>query len=137
MGEHGGSMVVMPRFTLVNGKPLSELVSPEKADELAKRAVNGGAEIVAFLKTGSAFYAPSASVAAMVEAIFLGSGKVMNCAAVLDGEYGLRNIVLGVPVQLGKGGIKEIITLPLDGQENARLQVSAEMVKAQIASLSL
>lgn len=73
----------------------------------------------------------------MVEAIFLGSGKVMNCAAVLDGEYGLRNIVLGVPVKLGKGGIKEIITLPLDGQENARLQASAEMVKVQIASLSL
>jgi len=137
MGEHGGSMVVMPRFTLVNGKPLSELVSAEKADELAKRAVNGGAEIVAFLKTGSAFYAPSASIAAMVEAIFTGSGKVMNCAAVLDGEYGLKNIVLGVPVKLGKGGIQEIITLPLDGAENARLLASAEVVKGQIAALSL
>jgi len=104
---------------------------------VAKRAVNGGAEIVAFLKTGSAFYAPSASIAAMVEAIFTGSGKVMNCAAVLDGEYGLKNIVLGVPVKLGKGGIQEIITLPLDGAENARLLASAEVVKGQIAALSL
>ncbi|PPD58648.1 malate dehydrogenase [Dehalogenimonas etheniformans] len=135
MGEHGGSMVVYPRFTIVNGKPLSELVDDSKQKTLAERTVNGGAEIVSIMKTSSAFYAPSASVAHMVSAVATDSGMIMNCAALLDGEYGLSDVVIGVPVELGRGGIKKIVELPLNAEELAALKVSAEAVRKTISAL--
>ncbi|MEN8613837.1 malate dehydrogenase [Dehalogenimonas sp. THU2] len=137
MGEHGGSMVVYPRFTTVNGKPLADLVDEEKQKALAERTVNGGAEIVGYLKTGSAFYAPSASVAHMVKAVVTGSGVQMNCAAYLDGEYGLSDVVVGVPVKLGRTGIQEIVELPLNDDESATLKTSAEAVRKTITALNL
>jgi malate dehydrogenase len=137
MGEHGGSMVVYPRFTTVNGKPLAKLVDEEKQKALAERTVNGGAEIVGYLKTGSAFYAPSASVAHMVNAVVTGSGAQMNCAAYLDGEYGLSDVVVGVPVKLGRAGIQEIVELPLNDAESAALKASAEAVRKTITALNL
>ncbi len=137
MGEHGGSMVVYPRFTTVKGKPLSELVDETKQKALAERTVNGGAEIVAIMKTSSAFYAPSASVAHMVNAVVADSGSQMNCAALLDGEYGLTDVVIGVPVKLGRGGIQQIIEIPLNVEEAAALKVSAEAVRKLIAALGL
>ncbi|MEL7562376.1 malate dehydrogenase [Dehalogenimonas sp. 4OHTPN] len=137
MGEHGGSMVVYPRFTTVKGKPLSELVDEAKQKALAERTVDGGAEIVGFLKTGSAFYAPSASIAHMVNAVVADSGTRMNCAACLDGEYGLSDVVLGVPVRLGRRGIQDIIELPLNAEESAALNASAEAVRKMIAALNL
>jgi malate dehydrogenase len=137
MGEHGGSMVVYPRFTTVNGKPLSELVDEAKQKALAERTVNGGAEIVAIMKTSSAFYAPSASVAHMVKAVATDSGTQMNCAAYIDGEYGLSDVVIGVPVKLGRGGIQQIIELPLNIEESAALKASAEAVRKLIAALNL
>ena len=135
MGEHGGSMVVFPRFTMVKGKPLSGLVDEPRQKGLAERTVNGGAEIVAIMKTSSAFYAPSASVAHMVNAVVTDSGAQMNCAACLDGEYGLSDVVIGVPVTLGRGGIKKILELPLDAEESAALKASAEAVRKTIAAL--
>ncbi|XUW99478.1 MAG: malate dehydrogenase [Dehalogenimonas sp.] len=135
MGEHGGSMVVYPRFTIVNGKSLSELVDDSKQQTLAERTVNGGAEIVSIMKTSSAFYAPSASIAHMVSAVATDSGMVMNCAALLDGEYGLSDVVIGVPVKLGRGGIKKIVELPLNAEELAALKVSAEAVRKTISAL--
>jgi malate dehydrogenase len=135
MGEHGGNMVVYPRFTTVKGKPLAELVDDAKQKALAERTVNGGAEIVSIMKTSSAFYAPSASVAYMVNAVVTDSGAQMNCAAYLDGEYGLSDVVIGVPVKLGRGGIKKIIELPLNAEEAAALKVSAEAVRKLIAAL--
>jgi malate dehydrogenase len=137
MGEHGGSMVVYPRFTLVKGKPLSELVDEAKQKALAERTVNGGAEIVAIMKTSSAFYAPSASVAHMVNAVVTDSGAQMNCAVYLDGEYGLSDVVVGVPVTLGRSGIRKVIELPLNSEEMAALKVSAESVRKMIAALTL
>jgi malate dehydrogenase len=137
MGEHGGNMVVYPRFTLVNGKPLSEIVDEAKQKALAERTVNGGAEIVAIMKTSSAFYAPSASVAHMVNAVVTDSGAQMNCAAYLEGEYGLSDVVVGVPVTLGRSGIRKIIELPLNSEELAALKVSAESVRKTIAALNL
>jgi len=135
MGEHGSSMVVYPRFTIVGGKPLSELVDEAKQKALAERTVNGGAEIVAIMKTSSAFYAPSASVAHMVTAVATDSGAMMNCAACLEGEYGLSDVVIGVPVKLGRAGIRKIIELPLNAEELAALKRSAEAVSKTIAAL--
>jgi malate dehydrogenase len=137
MGEHGGGMVVYPRFTMVKGKSLSALVDETKQKALAERTVNGGAEIVAIMKTSSAFYAPSASVAHMVSAVVTDSGAQMNCAAYLDGEYGLSDVVIGVPVKLGRGGIKKIIELPLNAEELAALKASAEAVHKTIVALNL
>jgi malate dehydrogenase len=136
MGEHGGSMVVYPRFTMVNGKPLSELIDDAKQKALAERTVNGGAEIVAIMKTSSAFYAPSAAVAYMINAVATDSGTLMNCAAYLEGEYGLSDVVISAPVKLGRGGIKKIIELPLNAEELAALKASAEAVRKTIAFLN-
>ncbi|AKG53962.1 malate dehydrogenase [Dehalogenimonas sp. WBC-2] len=137
MGEHGGSMVVYPRFTMVNGKPLSGLVDEVKQKALADRTVNGGAEIVSIMKTSSAFYAPSASVSYMVNAVASDSGAQMNCAAYLDGEYGLHDVVIGVPVRLGRTGIIKIIELPLNAGEKSALETSAETVRKTISALNL
>jgi len=135
LGEHGANMVVFPRFAKINGKPITELLSKEKVEELTQRAINGGAEIVGLLKTSSAFYAPSAATARMVEAILADTKEELPCATVLLGEYGIENTVIGVPVRLGKGGIQEIINLELTPTELKTLQQSAESVRRQILSI--
>jgi len=137
IGEHGGSMVVIPRLTMVDGKPLTELISPERARELSERTVNGGAEIVSYLKTGSAFYAPAASAAEMVEAVLDNSKEIINCSVYLDGEYNLEDVTIGVPVRLGSGGIEEIIQLELTDREQKALKSSADAVKEIIYKLDI
>jgi malate dehydrogenase len=135
LGEHGTSMVVFPRLARVKGKPITELLSKEAAERLVQRAVNGGAEIVGLLKTASAFYAPSAAAARMVAAIMQDKKEVLPCASVLDGEYGLKDVVIGMPVKLGKGGIKEVVDLKLSADELKTLAASADAVRKQIESI--
>ena len=135
MGEHGTNMVVFPRLAKVKGMPITEILPKETVDALIQRAVNGGAEIVGLLKTSSAFYAPSAAVARMVEAIIKDTSEILPCAAVLSGEYGLEDVVIGVPLKLGKDGIKEIIDLELTTNELEALAASAVAVKKQLDAI--
>jgi malate dehydrogenase len=137
LGAHGLNMVVIPRLTTVKGQPLTELLPPETIDKLVERTVHGGREIVDLLKTGSAFYAPSAGVARMAEAIIKDKKEVLPCAAVLDGEYGIKDSVIGVPLRLGKKGIEEIVELDLSAEEKQKLYDSAEGVKALIGKMGL
>jgi malate dehydrogenase len=137
LGAHGLNMVIIPRLTTVKGKPLTELLPRETIDKLVERTVHGGREIVDLLKTGSAFYAPSAGIARMAEAIVLDKKEVLPCAAVLDGEYGIKDSVIGVPVRLGKKGIEEIIELDLSAEEKQKLYDSAEGVKASIKTMGV
>jgi malate dehydrogenase len=137
LGQHGENMVVIPRLTTVEGEPLTKLLPQEIIDKLVERTVNAGAEIVKLLKTGSAFYAPSAGVAQMAEAIVLDTKEVLHCAALLDGEYGIKDSVIGVPVELGKGGIEQIIELELTTEEKQALNKSAEAVKELIVKVKL
>jgi malate dehydrogenase len=137
LGAHGLNMVIIPRLTTVKGKPLTELLPKETIDKLVERTVHGGREIVDLLKTGSAFYAPSAGVARMAEAIILDKKEVLPCAALLDGEYGIKGSVIGVPLRLGKKGIEEIIELDLSAEEKQRLYDSAEGVKVLIGKMGL
>jgi malate dehydrogenase len=137
LGAHGLNMVVIPQLTTVRGKPLTELLPKETIDKLVERTVHGGREIVDLLKTGSAFYAPSAGVARMAEAIVLDKKETLPCAALLDGEYGIKDSVIGVPVKLGKGGIEQIIEFDLSAQEKQLLYDSAEGVKELIKQLGL
>lgn len=130
LGAHGDQMVPLPRYTTVAGVPLTELLSKEKIDALVKRTRDGGAEVVNLLKTGSAFYAPSAAVAEMVDAILFDKKKVLPCIAYLEGEYGINGVYAGVPVKLGSKGIEEIVKLNLDAGELAALQKSGEAVRA-------
>lgn len=134
LGGHGDSMVPLPRLTAVNGTALDELLSGEKIEALVERTRNGGAEIVSHLKTGSAFYAPSAAVADMVKAIALDEHRVIPCSVRLEGEYGLSDVFLGVPCRLGRGGVEEIVELYLNEQESAALAESAAQVRATVAA---
>ncbi|MDR4466681.1 MAG: malate dehydrogenase [Nitrospira sp.] len=129
LGGHGDTMVPLPRYTTVKGRPVSELMSKEKLDAIVKRTRDGGAEIVSLLKTGSAFYAPSASAAAMVEAIHKDQKLVMPCAVLCEGEYGLKNVIVGVPVKLGRGGAEQIMEYELTSDERAALETSANAVR--------
>jgi malate dehydrogenase len=135
LGAHGRNMVVIPRLTMVKGKPLTELLPQETIDRLAERAIHGGREIVDLLKKGSAFYAPSAAVARMAEAIVRDKKEVLPCAALLEGEYGIKDSVIGVPVKLGKKGIEQIIELELTDEEKQKLYDSAEGVKELIKKM--
>jgi malate dehydrogenase len=137
LGAHGRNMVVVPRLTTVKGKPLTELLPQATIDKLVERTILGGREIVDLLKTGSAFYAPSASVARMAEAIVLDKKEILPCAALLEGEYGIKNSVIGVPVKLGKKGIEQIIELELAAEEKQALNTSAEGVKELIKKMGL
>jgi malate dehydrogenase len=137
LGAHGRNMVVVPRLTTVKGKPLTELLPQATIDKLVERTILGGREIVDLLKTGSAFYAPSASVARMAEAIVLDKKEILPCAALLEGEYGIKNSVIGVPVKLGKKGIEQIIELELAAEEKQALNSSAEGVKELIKKMGL
>ncbi len=129
LGGHGDTMVPITRLTNVSGIPLSELLDAETINALVTRTQNGGAEIVKYLKTGSAYYAPSASTVEMVESILKDKKKVLPCAAMLDGEYGLSGIFFGVPVKLGAGGIEKIYEVKLTDDEQAAITKSAAAVK--------
>ncbi len=135
LGGHGDTMVPLPGFTTVAGVPITELMSESAISRLVERTVNGGAEIVNLLKTGSAFYAPSAAVTNMVEAVIKDTKRIMPVCAYLDGEYGKNDIYLGVTAKLGTRGIEEIIELKLSGEEKKALDKSADAVKSGIASL--
>ena len=129
LGGHGDTMVPVPRYTTVAGIPVGELMPKDKLDAIIDRTRKGGAEIVNYLKTGSAFYAPSAAAVEMVEAIFYDRKKILPCTAYLEGEYGINGLFIGVPVKLGKNGIEEIIQIKLKSEEQAALQKSADSVK--------
>ena len=135
MGGHGDQMVPLPRFTTVAGIPIPQLLEPEVIERLVDRTRNGGAEIVAHLKTGSAYFAPAASVAEMVEAIVTDRKALAPCAAYLRGEYGIEDLFIGVPVLLGKNGIERIVQLELDESEMELLQKSAEAVGKGVQEL--
>lgn len=137
LGEHGKNMVIIPRLTKVKGKPLTGLLPRETIDKLVARTIEGGAEIVNLLKMGSAFYAPSAAVARMTEAIILNKKEVLSCAAYLDGEYDIKDTVIGVPVRLGKKGIEKIIELKLTEEEKQALNNSARAVQELIKTMKL
>jgi len=137
IGEHGKSMVVIPRLTLVKGAPITLLLPADKIAKLVNRTVNGGAEIVELLKTGSAFYAPSAALAEMAEAVILDKKRVFNCTVRLDGEYGLHNTVLGTPVKLGKGGAELVGEIGLTPEEKTALMNSAKVVQELIGVMKL
>ncbi len=135
LGGHGDSMVPLVRYTSVAGIPLTELMTAEKIEKLVKRTRDGGAEIVSLLKTGSAYYAPSASVVQMVEAIAKDKKRILPASAFLKGEYGMQDVVVGVPVKLGKNGIEEIIQIKLTDSEKNDLKKSADEVKANMAKV--
>jgi len=137
LGGHGDEMVPLPRYTTVSGIPLSHLLPKEKIDRLVDRARKGGAEIVNLLKTGSAFYAPSAAAVQMVEAILKDKKRILPCCVYLNGEYGLRDLCFGVPVKLGAHGVESIIELELTEAEKALVAKSAERVKKTIQELKL
>ena len=129
LGGHGDTMVPLPRYSTVAGIPLPDLMPKDKIDAIVDRTRNGGAEIVSLLKTGSAYYAPSAAAVEMVEAILKDKKKILPCAALLEGEYGINNLFVGVPVKLGSRGIEEIIQINLTTDERAALNKSAAAVQ--------
>jgi malate dehydrogenase len=137
LGGHGDDMVPLPRLTTVGGIPLTELLPKDRIDAIVDRTKNGGAEIVKYLKEGSAYYAPSSSVAEMVESVVRDSKRVLPCAAWLTGQYGLKDVYVGVPVKLGKNGVEQIYELKLGDAEMKMLQDSAGRVKENIAKLKL
>jgi malate dehydrogenase len=137
LGGHGDTMVPLVSYTTVSGIPVRQLLDQATLDKIVDRTRNGGAEIVAFLKTGSAYYAPSAAAAQMVEAIVRDKKRILPCAAWLQGEYGLSGMYCGVPAKLGRRGLEKILEVELTPQERATLQKSAETVKQTMAAVKL
>src|SRR5208282_2551551 len=137
LGGHGDDMVPLARYSTVAGIPLPELIPHDKLEAIVARTRKGGAEIVNLLKTGAAYYAPSAAVYQMVEAILKDKKKILPCAAYLEGEYGISGIFVGVPCKLGAAGIEEIIQIKLLTEEDAALQKSAAAVRELVAVLGL
>lgn len=135
LGGHGDEMVPMVRFTTVAGIPISLLLPKEKIDAIVERTRKGGGEIVSLLKTGSAYYAPGAAVAQMVEAILKDQKIIVPCSVYLQGEYGLHDICFGVPVKLGRNGVEQIIELPLTEEERAMLERSVQLIRNTMAAL--
>jgi malate dehydrogenase len=129
LGGHGDTMVPLPRFSTVAGIPITELMDKATIDRLVQRTRNGGAEIVSLLKTGSAYYAPSAAVAEMIDAILKDKKKILPCAAYLRGEYGVKDLFVGVPVKLGSAGVEQILEVKLLDDEKAALMKSAGAVR--------
>ena len=130
LGGHGDTMVPLVSYTTVSGIPVSQLMPREKLDKIVDRTRNGGAEIVAFLKTGSAYYAPSAAAVQMVEAIALDKRRILPCSAWLQGEYGLKDVFCGVPCKIGRNGLERILEITLTDAERAELAKSAEAVRS-------
>lgn len=135
VGAHGEGMVCWPRFTTVDGTPITELMDEAAIAEAVQRCVKGGAEVVAHLKTGSAYYAPGASIAKMVQAVLEESDEVMSVCAHIDGQYGISDLFMNVPARLGRGGVEEVVEFNLNDDELKALQASAESVRAGLASL--
>jgi malate dehydrogenase len=130
LGGHGDTMVPLVSYTTVSGIPITQLLAKDKLDAIVTRTRNGGAEIVSYLKTGSAYYAPSAAAVQMVAAIALDKKRILPCAAWLTGEYGLNDVYCGVPCKLGAKGLEQIIEVALTDQERKDLMASAEAVRA-------
>lgn len=135
LGGHGDSMVPVPRYATVTGIPITQLLSAEQIARLVQRTRDGGAEIVNYLKQGSAFYAPGASIVQMVEAIVKNKKRLLPAAAYLEGEYGLHDIYVGVPILLGGGGVEKVVEVELTAEEHAALQRSAAAVEELIQAL--
>ncbi len=135
VGAHGKGMVPLAKHSTVAGKPLTEVLNPEQIEKVCTRTVNGGAEVVEYLKTGSAFYAPGASIAEMVRAIVTDSHETMSVCALLEGEYGVDGVYMCVPVQLGKNGIEQIVELDLDDEDAKAIKDSAASIAESIAKL--
>ena len=129
LGAHGDSMVPLPNYTTSAGIPVTELIAPERLAQIVQRTRDGGAEIVKLLKTGSAFYAPSAAIAEMVDAIMYDKKKIIPCTVLLQGEYGMRNVFAGVPVQLGARGAEKVVEWKLNAEEQAGLAKSVAAVQ--------
>jgi len=129
LGGHGDTMVPLPRYSTVSGIPITELLSAEAIDRIVKRTASGGAEIVKLLGTGSAYYAPASAAVEMVEAILKDKKKILPCSVFLQGEYGIRDLFVGVPVKLGARGVEQIIEIKLTADEDAALKKSAAAVK--------
>ncbi len=135
LGGHGRTMVPLPRYSTVAGIPLTELLPPDRIEAIVERTRWGGAEIVDLLKTGSAYFAPASAVVEMAESILKDKKKILPCAAYLQGEYGIHDLFIGVPVKLGKSGVEEIIEVSLTNDEHAALQKSADFVQSFVESL--
>jgi len=137
LGGHGDTMVPLTRYSTVAGIPITELMDAPTLERLVQRTRDGGAEIVKYLKTGSAYYAPSAAVTEMVEAILKDKKKILPCAAYLEGEYGIKGLYVGVPVKLGAKGIEQIIEIKLTAQEKSELDRSAAAVKELVGVIGV
>jgi len=137
LGGHGDDMVPLPRYTMVGGIPLTELLPQDRIDAIVERTKNGGAEIVKYLKEGSAYYAPSAAVTEMAEAVVHDSKRILPCAAWVTGQYGLKDVYVGVPVKLGKNGVEHVFDIKLTDKEREMLHASAGHVKESIGKLKL
>ena len=137
LGGHGDTMVPLVSYTTVSGIPVTQLLAQEKLDAIVDRTRNGGAEIVKYLKTGSAYYAPSSGAVQMVEAIVLDQRRVLPCAAWLQGEYGMRDLFLGVPCKLGRGGLLQVLEVELTAAERDALEKSAQAVREPMAAVKL
>jgi malate dehydrogenase len=137
LGGHGDSMVPLPRYSTVAGIPITELMPKERIDAIVKRTRDGGIEVVNLLKTGSAYYAPASSVVQMVEAILHDTHAILPCAVFLQGEYGYRDIFLGVPARLGAAGMEKVIEIKLTADEKTALDRSAGSVRDLIAKLDI
>ena len=137
LGGHGDTMVPLPRYSTVAGIPITELIAKDRLDAIVQRTRDGGAEIVKYLKTGSAYYAPSAAAVEMVEAILKDKKKILPCAAYLEGEYGIRGYYIGVPCKLGTRGIEQIIEIKLTPEEDAALKKSAAAVEELCAVIGV
>jgi malate dehydrogenase len=135
LGSHGDTMVPVPSGCTVDGKPLSGLLSADKIEELVVRTRNGGAEVVALLKTGSAYYAPSAAAARMAKAVIEDSGAVMPVCAWVDGEFGISGVYLGVEAEIGKTGIRKVVETALTDSEKASLIEASEAVRSKQADI--
>jgi malate dehydrogenase len=135
LGGHGDTMVPLPRYSTVAGIPITELMSKERIDALVERTAKGGAEIVSLLKTGSAYYAPASAAVEMAESILKDKKKILPCAAMLEGEYGIKDLFIGVPVKLGKGGIEEVIQITLTDEEQDGLNKSADAVRELVETM--
>src|SRR4051812_11944495 len=137
LGGHGDQMVPVTSYTNVAGIPITDLIPPQRLAEIVQRTRDGGAEVVKLLKSGSAYYAPSASVCEMVDSIVLDQKRVLPCAAYLTGEFGLDGIFMGVPCKLGAGGLEEIVKIELTGEETAELRRSADAVRELVGVMGL
>jgi malate dehydrogenase len=135
LGGHGDTMVPLASYTSVSGIPLTQLLAQDRIDALVERTRKGGGEIVAYLKTGSAYYAPAASAVQMAEAIVKDKRRILPCAAWLQGEYGMKDLFLGVPCLLGEGGLKKIVEVELSAEEKAALETSAHHVQETVSAL--